>query len=62
MRRRIAWRPGEARMRWFCAFLALGLLAACGRVGPPRPPGPLDQVTYPRSYPAPPPALPQGPR
>jgi hypothetical protein len=28
-------------------------LAACGRVGPPRPPGPTDQITYPRQYPAP---------
>jgi predicted small lipoprotein YifL len=31
---------------------ALLLLAACGIVGPVRPPGPPDQVTYPRSYPA----------
>lgn len=28
------------------------LLAGCGRVGPPRPPGPPDQVTHPRVYPA----------
>lgn len=28
-------------------------LAACGRVGPPRPPGPVGQITYPRTYPAP---------
>jgi predicted small lipoprotein YifL len=36
------------------ALLALaGLaLAACGRVGPPRPPGPQEAITYPRSYPA----------
>jgi predicted small lipoprotein YifL len=27
------------------------LLAACGRPGPIRPPGPADQITYPRSYP-----------
>lgn len=40
-------------MRPIVALLALGLLAACGRVGPPRPPGPPDQVTYPRPYPAP---------
>ena len=40
-------------MRMIAAFLALGLLTACGRVGPPRPPGPLEQVTFPRSYPAP---------
>jgi hypothetical protein len=36
--------------------LALGalalLLAACGRAGDIRPPGPPDQVTFPRSYPS----------
>ncbi|MCU0889472.1 MAG: hypothetical protein MUC64_15945 [Rubritepida sp.] len=32
--------------------LAAPLLAACGRVGPPRPPGPQDQITFPRTYPA----------
>jgi hypothetical protein len=36
-------------------LLALGalalLLASCGRVGDVRPPGPPDQVTYPRVYP-----------
>ncbi len=32
------------------AVLALG---ACGRYGPPRPPGPREEITYPRSYPAP---------
>ncbi|MBY0335703.1 MAG: hypothetical protein K2X11_03775 [Acetobacteraceae bacterium] len=40
-------------LRLSCAVLALGLLAACGRIGPPRPPGPPDQVTWPRVYPAP---------
>lgn len=39
------------------ALLALSLLApvlaACGRVGPPRPPGPPEQIIFPRSYPAP---------
>ena len=34
-------------------LLAALALAACGRVGPPRPPGPPDQITYPRAYPAP---------
>jgi predicted small lipoprotein YifL len=37
-------------------LLALGavalLLAACGRVGDIRPPGPADQVTFPRVYPS----------
>jgi predicted small lipoprotein YifL len=32
--------------------LAAPLLAACGRVGPPRPPGPPEQITFPRTYPA----------
>jgi hypothetical protein len=37
--------------------LSLGLLAAlalaaCGRVGPPRPPGPQEAISFPRSYPA----------
>lgn len=34
------------------ASLALVLLlAACGKVGPVRPPGPAEEVTYPRQYP-----------
>lgn len=39
---------------------ALPLLAACGRAGPPRPPGPREAITYPRIYPAPEP-LPAAP-
>ena len=39
------------------ALLALLLLApplaACGKVGPPRQPGPASEIIYPRSYPAP---------
>ncbi len=27
------------------------LLAACGKKGPPDPPGPPSQVTFPKSYP-----------
>ncbi|MCQ4161033.1 hypothetical protein NON00_13995 [Roseomonas sp. GC11] len=34
-------------------MLAALALAACGRPGPIKAPGPADQVTYPRSYPAP---------
>lgn len=32
-------------------LMALALLAGCGRVGPVRPPGPADRITYPRGYP-----------
>ncbi len=39
-------------MRAATLLLALGLLVACGKVGAPRPPGPPDQVTFPRVYPA----------
>ena len=35
-------------------LLALAVpLAGCGRAGPPRPPGPKDQIIYPRVYPKP---------
>ncbi|MDB5415751.1 MAG: hypothetical protein JWR10_4086, partial [Rubritepida sp.] len=40
-------------MRVLLAVFAALALVACGRVGPPRPPGPRDQITYPRPYPAP---------
>ncbi|MFC0406777.1 LPS translocon maturation chaperone LptM [Roseomonas elaeocarpi] len=34
-------------------LLLLGLtLAACGRTGPIRPPGPQSEITYPRAYPS----------
>ena len=33
------------------ALLALATLAACGRAGPPRVPGPKEEVIYPRAYP-----------
>jgi hypothetical protein len=39
-------------MRLVALGAALLLLAACGRVGDIRPPGPTEQVTFPRSYPA----------
>ncbi|MEA2741090.1 MAG: hypothetical protein QOH05_4397 [Acetobacteraceae bacterium] len=32
--------------------IALGLLAACGKKGPPDPPGPPDQIIYPKMYPS----------
>ena len=31
--------------------VALALLAACGKKGAPSPPGPADQIIYPKSYP-----------
>ena len=31
--------------------VALALLAGCGKKGPPSPPGPPDQIIYPKSYP-----------
>lgn len=39
-----------ARTLFGALALAL-LLGACGKVGAVRPPGPQDQVTYPRQYP-----------
>jgi hypothetical protein len=40
-------------MRRLVALGALALLlAACGRAGDIRPPGPPDQVTFPRVYPS----------
>ena len=41
--------------RGAAAAVALALLlalAACGKVGPLRPPGPAEQVTHPRTYPS----------
>jgi predicted small lipoprotein YifL len=39
-------------MKGAALLLLLAALAACGKVGPPVPVGPPDQVTYPRVYPA----------
>ncbi|MBQ5516043.1 MAG: hypothetical protein IIT88_03035 [Acetobacter sp.] len=33
------------------ASLLLLPLSACGKKGPPHPPGPPDKITYPRIYP-----------
>ncbi len=33
------------------SMLAFGVLASCGKKGPPDPPGPFDQITWPRTYP-----------
>jgi predicted small lipoprotein YifL len=32
-------------------LVVLGLLAGCGKKGPPEPPGPPDKITYPKTYP-----------
>ncbi len=32
-------------------LLAALALAACGKVGPPSPAGPPDQISYPKTYP-----------
>lgn len=39
-------------MRVVLVVLAFALLAGCGRKGPPSPPGPPEDVIYPRVYPA----------
>jgi hypothetical protein len=36
------------------ALMVALALAACGKVGPPQPPGPPDKVTWPHGYPTPP--------
>lgn len=39
-------------IRALLALLLLALpLAACGKVGPPRQPGPASEIIYPRPYP-----------
>jgi hypothetical protein len=38
--------------RGLALLLALTLLAACGRAGSIRPPGPPEAVTFPRAYPS----------
>lgn len=32
-------------------LLSLTLLVACGKKGPPEPPGPPDKIIYPKTYP-----------
>ncbi len=48
-------------MRLLLALLALVPLVGCGRAGPPRMPGPKEEIIYPRAYPRPDPLpLPPG--
>ena len=44
--------PGGAGVKAMvmCAVV-LGMLAACGKKGPPDPPGPPDKINYPKTYP-----------
>ena len=40
------------RVWWLAGALAcIMLLAACGKKGPPSPPGPANQITWPKAYP-----------
>jgi predicted small lipoprotein YifL len=32
-------------------LVGLGVLVACGKKGPPEPPGPPDKIIYPKTYP-----------
>jgi hypothetical protein len=43
-----AWRAALLLVLLACPLL----LAACGRAGAPKPPGPPDQIIYPRAYPS----------
>jgi predicted small lipoprotein YifL len=40
-------------MKWVIVMLAALALAACGKVGPPQPPGPPEKVIWPHAYPTP---------
>jgi predicted small lipoprotein YifL len=42
--------------RLLLGLLLLVPLVGCGRAGPPKPPGPREQITYPQAYPRPDPA------
>jgi predicted small lipoprotein YifL len=43
---------GGTGIRITAALLAVLALAACGKKGSPSAPGPADQITWPRTYPA----------
>ena len=40
------------RFGWLLGLALVVGLTACGKKGPPDPPGPQEKVTYPRIYPA----------
>lgn len=39
-------------MRTALLLLALVLLTSCGKKGSPNPPGPANEITFPRTYPS----------
>ena len=39
-------------MRLVVAALALALLAGCGKKGTPTPPGPQEELVFPKTYPS----------
>jgi hypothetical protein len=40
------------KQRTFAILLLVALgFSACGKYGPPSPPGPADQIIYPKTYP-----------
>jgi len=43
--------PGFPLQRCFAFLLLCFGLAACGKIGDPSPPGPPDQIIYPKIYP-----------
>jgi predicted small lipoprotein YifL len=43
--------PGVRTVLMVAVLLGTIMLAGCGKKGPPDPPGPPDQITYPRTYP-----------
>ena len=49
---------GVTRAVALAALAGALALAACGKVGPPQPPGPPDRITWPHTYPKPRPPAP----
>jgi predicted small lipoprotein YifL len=47
----VAGGAGVRTLMILAVLLGTVMLAACGKKGPPDPPGPPDQITWPRSYP-----------
>jgi hypothetical protein len=47
----MAGRVGMKPVAFVAALMACTLLASCGKKGPPDPPGPPNEITWPRTYP-----------